>query len=276
MNDIILVAINSRYTHTSLGVKYIYANLRKLKSCTEILEFVINEQIQPIAEKIVAKNPKIVGIGVYIWNALDVKELIEIIKKVAPKIKIVLGGPEVSHQPFRVNFDKADFIISGEGEISFYNLCCDILNQKELASKIIPPQMPNLKEINLPYKYYTSHDIENRYIYVETSRGCPFECEFCLSAIEKRVRNFDMDKILNEFEILWQRGVRNFKFTDRTFNLNIKLANRLIDISLRERGFEVFNLGVNTYLEEFIDALIETDADVLLISSLNGEAEGWR
>ena len=87
--------------------------------------------------------------------------------------------------------------------------------------------MPSLKNLELPYKYYTDEDIKNRYIYVEASRGCPFECEFCLSSMDEKVRAFDLDELLVEFETLWQRGARNFKFIDRTFNLNMKTANKL-------------------------------------------------
>jgi radical SAM superfamily enzyme YgiQ (UPF0313 family) len=188
--------------------------------------------IQNIADDILSYNPKIVAIGVYIWNALDVQELIEIIKKVSPNTKIILGGPEVSYEPFRIDTSWADYIIQGEAEIQFYNLIKDILSNQNINQKIFPPQIPNIKEINLPYSYYNDDDIENRYIYVEASRGCPFECEFCLSSIDKKVRNFDIDKLIDEFNTLWDKGVRNFKFIDRTFNLNIKIATRILDFFL--------------------------------------------
>ena len=232
MKDIILVAINSRYTHTAIGLRYLYANLYELQPRAEILEFVINSNPQDIVEKILDQNPKIVGIGTYIWNAQDVSNVIEIIKKISPDTKIILGGPEVSHFPLRVNFDNADHIIAGEGEISFYEICRDILSDKKVENRFIRATTPKLKELILPYQYYTQHDIENRYMYVEASRGCPYECEFCLSAIDEKVRNFDMDILLKEFDVLWEKGARKFKFIDRTFNLNIRLANKLMDFFL--------------------------------------------
>ncbi len=255
MKDIVLVAINSRYTHTSIGLKYLYANLKELQIRSKILEFVINEQAQTLAEKILKHKPKVVGIGVYIWNALDVHNLIEIIKKVSPDTKIVLGGPEVSHQPFRVNFSLADFIIQGEGEISFYELCKDILECKDINIKIISAITPKLKDLVLPYSYYSSHDVKHRYMYVEASRGCPFECEFCLSAIDEKVRYFDMEKLLGEFETLWKRGARNFKFIDRTFNLNIKNANALMDFFLSKK--EPYSLHFEVIPDHFPDILKE-------------------
>jgi radical SAM superfamily enzyme YgiQ (UPF0313 family) len=230
--DIVLTTLNGRYTHSSLGLRYLFANLQELQPNALIKEYVINEKIQDIAEDILKHHPKIIGIGVYIWNASDVGELIEILKKVSPQTTIILGGPEVSYLPFRVNMDKADYIIQGEGEIQFYKLCRDILKEKQIEKRIFPPKLYELKEIHLPYKYYDDNDIKNRYIYVEASRGCPFSCEFCLSSIDKQVRNFELNELLEEFQTLWDKGVRNFKFIDRTFNLDIKMANTLLDFFL--------------------------------------------
>ena len=228
---IILTTLNSRFTHSAIGLRYIYANMKELQKKTTILEFSINDAIQSICEKLLAQQPDIIGIGVYIWNVSEVAELIHIIKKISPKTKIVLGGPEVSYTPYRVNLDDADYIVQGEGDLAFYALCQKIIKD-ENQERIIPMSIPNLKEIKLPYAYYSDDDIKNRYIYVEISRGCPFECEFCLSSMDEKVRAFELDAVLEEFEILWQRGARNFKFVDRTFNLNMKAANKILDFFL--------------------------------------------
>ena len=230
---IILTTLNSRFTHSAVGLRYLYANMQELKENTEILEFSINDAIQTVAEKLLIHKPDIIGIGVYIWNASEVQELIHILKKVSPQTIIVLGGPEVTYLPFRVNFDSADYIIQGEGDLAFYALCQKIIH-KEKVDRIIKMSAPNLKEIQLPYKYYTDEDIKNRYIYVEISRGCPFECEFCLSSMDEKVRAFNLDEVLAEFQKLWDRGARNFKFVDRTFNLNMKTANRILDFFLEK------------------------------------------
>lgn len=228
---IILATLNSRYTHTSLALRYLFANMQELQTQTAIMEFSINDAMQSVAEKILDAKPHILGLGVYIWNATQIYELIHIIKKVSPTTKIVLGGPEVSYEPFRVDFSLADHIIKGEGDVAFYELCKNIIENKS-QERIIPLSAPKLKEIELPYKYYTDEDIQNRYIYVEISRGCPFECEFCLSSMDEKVRAFDLEQVLQEFEQLWQRGARNFKFVDRTFNLNMKAANMVLDFFL--------------------------------------------
>ncbi|MDF1878636.1 B12-binding domain-containing radical SAM protein [Sulfurimonas sp. SAG-AH-194-C20] len=232
---IILTTLNSRFTHSAIGLRYLYANMSSLREYTQILEFSINDAIQTIAEKLLFDSPSIIGIGVYIWNVSQVAELIHIIKKVSPQTKIVLGGPEVTYEPFRVNLDDADYIIQGEGDIAFYELCLAIEN-KTANERIIKMTLPKLKELKLPYEYYTDDDIKNRYIYVEISRGCPFECEFCLSSMDEKVRAFNLEEILEEFEKLWARGARNFKFVDRTFNLNMKAANAILDFFLSKEA----------------------------------------
>ncbi len=256
---IVLTTLNSRFTHSAIGLRYIYANMQELQSDTHILEFSINDAIQTIAEKILQHNPEIIGIGVYIWNASEVSELVHILKKISPQTKVILGGPEVSYTPFRVALDGADYIIQGEGDVAFYKLCKELEQNKAPTQKVIPITLPKLKELSLPYEYYTDSDIANRYLYVEISRGCPFECEFCLSSMDEKVRSFDLDTLLVAFEKLWQRGARNFKFVDRTFNLNMKAANKILDFFLSKEPpyfahFEVIPDHFPTSLREKIKA----------------------
>jgi radical SAM superfamily enzyme YgiQ (UPF0313 family) len=234
MKEIILTTFNARYTHTSIALRYLFANLHELQEKAQIVESVINSSVADAVETILAYEPKIVGIGAYIWNALEVQELIAILKKVAPHICIVLGGPEASHFPHRVDFSKADYIIQGEGDITFYELCKTLLEGNQPNTCVIKAPMVDLNAIKLPYDYYTDHDIKNRYCYVEASRGCPFTCEFCLSSADKKVRDIEIERFMGELEKLWQRGVRNFKFIDRTFNLSIANATKLLDFFLEK------------------------------------------
>ncbi len=254
MTNILITTLNARYAHSALGLRCLYSNLHELQPQAKIVEFTINDQIQTIAEDILIHEPKIIGISVYIWNALETAQLIEILKKVSPTITIVLGGPEAGYTPHRVDFSKADYIISGEGEVAFYELCKKLLEpicpqpisvrgepielqhpstgSGRTVTQIIKAPLPDLKSISMPYSAYSDDDIAHRTIYVEASRGCPFECEFCLSSMDEKVRNFPLDELLEEFEILWQRGARSFKFIDRTFNLNMTFANRILDFFL--------------------------------------------
>ena len=199
MKSIVLSTLNSRFTHTSIALRYLYANMQDLQNITHILEFSINDNVQSIAENILDTTPDIVGIGVYIWNATEVHELISIIKNVSPNTIVVLGGPEASYTPFRVDFSQADYIIQGEGDIAFYQLCKEVQNHNAPKEQIVKPVMADLSKIARPYAYYTDDDIANRYIYVEASRGCPFLCEFCLSSIDEKVRNFELETLLEDF-----------------------------------------------------------------------------
>jgi hypothetical protein len=252
MNNIILTTLNSRYSHSSLGLRYLIANLKELKPQAKILEFVINSSVQTIAEQILARKPKIIGIGVYIWNASDIGELVRIIKKVSPQTIVVLGGPEVSYTPLRVNFDTADYIISGEGEDSFYTLCKEILDETCTQSRVIYSPKVEFDKIALPYDDYTDFDIKNRHIYVENARGCPFECEFCLSSIETKMRYLPIEVFLDEIDKLWKRGARNFKFIDRTFNIKITYARAILNYFLEkeEEYFLHFEVIPDNFPEE--------------------------
>lgn len=236
MNDIILTTFNARYTHTAIGLRYLYANLAELQIKTKILEFVINSNVTDALESILQHEPKIVGIGAYIWNATEVSELIQNLKKVSPQTIIILGGPEASYLPHRVDFSQADFIIQGEGDIAFYELARKLLDGSTPPTRIIKATMVDMNAIALPYDYYDEHDIKHRYCYVEASRGCPFTCEFCLSSIDKKVRDIPIERFLAELDKLWVRGVRNFKFIDRTFNLSIAYAIEILDFFLAKEG----------------------------------------
>ena len=232
MSDIVLCTFNARYLHTSIGLRYIYANLKELQSRAKIIEFTINGNVEDAVELVIKERPKIVGIGVYIWNAVEVSDFINILKKVAPHIVVIAGGPEASYFPHRVDLSGADFFIQGEGDVAFYELCVSIFDENPPKTKVIRAEMVDMSKIELPYRYYSDEDVANRYIYVEASRGCPYSCEFCLSSLDKKVRNIDIDRFLNELEILWDRGVRSFKFIDRTFNQGIERANRFMDFFL--------------------------------------------
>ncbi len=232
MATILLTTLNARYAHTALGLRYLYANLRELKEKAKIVEFTINEPVQNIAERLLEHSPRIIGIGAYIWNASEVSQLISLLKKVSPQTLIVLGGPEAGHFPHRVDFSPADYIISGEGEAAFYELCRNLLEGNLPPERFIRAPLPDLKRLALPYDAYSDEDVAHRYLYVESSRGCPFECEFCLSSIDEKVRYFPLDALMEAFERLWERGARSFKFIDRTFNLNMAYANAILDFFL--------------------------------------------
>ncbi|MDB5798274.1 MAG: putative Fe-S oxidoreductase [Paucimonas sp.] len=230
---ILLTTLNARYAHASLGLRYLQANMAELAGQTRIQEFVIGTRATDIVEKLLAHNPRIIGFGVYIWNVEETTRIVALLKRLAPKVVIVLGGPEVSHEPAQQEIVRlADYLITGWGDISFAQLCREILEGPKPLMKIHAGLQPPLADINLPYALYSAEDLAHRTLYVEASRGCPFKCEFCLSALDKTAWPFALDHFLAELEQLHARGARLFKFVDRTFNLNIKSSLRIMQFFL--------------------------------------------
>ena len=230
---IVLATLNARYFHTSFGLRYLYANLKELQKFCEIKEFIIQTRAIDIVEQILASKPDIVGFGVYIWNIVETTDVVSLLKVIAPEIKIVLGGPEVSYETEQQAIvASADYVLTGPADLSFYQLCKDIINDAPLERKILNSKPVELKELASPYQYYTDEDLTHRLLYVEASRGCPFKCEFCLSSLDKTSVPFEIELFLEQMEILYNRGARNFKFIDRTFNLNINTTMRIMQFFL--------------------------------------------
>jgi len=230
---ILLSTLNARYTHASLGLRYLLANMGPLQERTTIQEFVIGAKTTDLVERILAHGPRIVGFGVYIWNVEETTRLVAMLKRVAPDVTIVLGGPEVSHETGEQEIVKlADYVVTGWGDVTFPKLCREILDGPKPIMKVHAGVQPPMEDIVLPYSLYSEEDIAHRTLYVEASRGCPFKCEFCLSSLDKTAWPFPLDTFLAELEMLYARGARLFKFVDRTFNLNVKTSLRIMQFFL--------------------------------------------
>lgn len=238
---ILLTTLNARYMHSAFGLRYLYANLGEYQSATELVEFTIQEQPLNIAEKLLNYQPEIIGFSVYIWNVSEIEAVVALLKAINPEICIILGGPEVSHSPdLPTVCDKADYIIAGPGEQDFRELCGQLLQGKHPTTKYIDGRATPLEQLVLPYRFYHDEDIRNRLIYVEASRGCPFKCEFCLSALDKTATAFPLEAFLVEMDQLWQRGARNFKFIDRTFNLKITTSIAILEFFLERMSDDLY------------------------------------
>lgn len=230
---ILLSTLNARYTHASLGLRYLLANMGPLQAQTRIHEFVIGAKTSDLVERILAHQPRILGLGVYIWNVEETTRLVALLKRVAPQLTIVLGGPEVSHETGEQEIVRlADYVVTGWGDVTFPKLCGEILNGPKPLMKVHAGVQPPMAEIALPYSLYSDEDIAHRTLYVEASRGCPFKCEFCLSSLDKTAWPFPLEAFLAEMESLHARGARLFKFVDRTFNLNVKTSLRIMQFFL--------------------------------------------
>ena len=245
MKDILLTTINAKWIHPSLALRLLKANLNSLEEDCEIIEFALR---QPMAEKLEpfaaayasGALPKIIGISVSIWNHLATIEFLKELEKIyadTPDAKpvIVLGGPEVSHLPPEADILKhADHVIRGEGELAFCELCEKILEEETLTKAPRRQERQEEKRIKSAYYLYTDEDVSKKLIYVESSRGCPFKCDFCLSALENKIFEFPLEQFLADMEILINRGVKTFKFLDRSFNTNIPRALKIIEFFLEK------------------------------------------
>ena len=253
MPDIVLTTLNAKYIHAAFGLRYLMANLGALKERACLIEFDINQKPLDVAEIILARNPKIVGIGVYIWNVTPATELVAALKRIRPDLCVIVGGPEVSFETDQQEITRlADYVITGEADLKFADVCQQILKGYLPTDKVIPAELPELVRLRLPYELYNDDDVAHRVIYVEASRGCPFTCEFCLSSLDIPVRQFDIELLLGEMQKLLDRGVQQFKFVDRTFNLNINTSKRILEFFL-----ERYRPGLFVHFEMIPDRLPE-------------------
>jgi radical SAM superfamily enzyme YgiQ (UPF0313 family) len=253
VSDIVLTTLNAKYIHASFGLRYLLANLGDLKECATLIEFDINQKPLDVAEVILAQNPRIVGIGVYIWNATPATELVGALKRIRPDLCVIVGGPEVSFETDKQEITRlADYVITGEADLKFAEVCEKVLHGEPPANKVVPAELPELAKLKLPYEFYNDADVAHRVIYIEASRGCPFTCEFCLSSLDIPVRQFDIELLLGEMQKLIDRGVQQFKFVDRTFNLNLNTSRRILEFFL-----ERYRPGLFVHFEMIPDRLPE-------------------
>ena len=234
-----LITLNAKFIHSSLSLRYLrnasrdagYQNIW-------IREFVINQPIWKIAAEIQKLEPEVLGVGIYIWNRSQSIELIERLQKQMPHLKIVVGGPEVS---FEEENSLPYPVISGEGEkkwLEFLELTC----KEEAPSQEVLTRWrtfgTDLPELIPPYLKEDFPHLKNRIVYFETSRGCPYLCSFCLSALDKTVRYFDEASIQSQIQELISAGIKKIKFVDRTFNLKPGRMKELMQWLTQFKGNE--------------------------------------
>jgi len=232
MQSIVLCTINARYIHASLGLRYLYANMGDLQSQTKLQEFTLEQRAEDIVELLLTPEVRIIGFGVYIWNVTLTTEVARLLKVIRPDISIVIGGPEVSYELEDQAISKiVDFTVTGAADVRFGELCQEILSEQN-PGKTVSALPIKLNELESPYPHYNDQDIAHRVVYVEASRGCPFKCEFCLSSLDKTAVAFDLPQFLNHMQDLIDRGARQFKFVDRTFNLKANTSKQILEFFL--------------------------------------------
>lgn len=253
MPDIVLATLNAKYIHAAFGLRYLMANLGALRERAVMCEFDINQRPMDIVEALLAHDVKIIGLGVYIWNAEQTLKVVADIKRLRPGVTIVLGGPEVSYETDQQEIcSVADYVIRGEADLAFGELCEKILSGRRPLLRVIDAALPEFTHVTLPYELYSDTDIRQRVMYVEASRGCPFKCEFCLSSLDVPVRNAPLDPFLAAMQRLLDRGAKQFKFVDRTFNLNLGISQRILEFFL-----DRYQPGLFVHFEMIPDRLPE-------------------
>lgn len=239
---VLLAAINAKYIHSNLAVYSLRAYAQKYLAATEIGEYTINQQIDEILTDIYRRNPNVLCFSCYIWNISYVELLVRELPKILPDTEIWLGGPEVSYNAKDVlaQFPQVRGIMKGEGEETFLALLdyyhgktdslrqvagityrCGEEKQADSRGEIIENPWRQVIDLSsVPFVYSQTEAFQNKIIYYESSRGCPFSCSYCLSSVDKRLRFRDLEQVKRELQFLIDQEVPQVKFLDRTFNCN--------------------------------------------------------
>ena len=237
---ILLTAVNSKYIHSNLAIRYLKSYTKDMDYECKIREFSINDRVEKIVEEIMKEKPTIVVFSCYIWNMEYVKRISELIKLIDKNIEILYGGPEVSFnsQKFLEN-SIGNYVIEGEGEETYREFLEKKLNGEDLKdikglyvkdeeNKIyFGGTRPQMDMSKLAFPYDIDDEFKNKIIYYEASRGCPFNCKYCLSSTIKGVRFLPLERVKKELKFFIDNKVRLVKFVDRTFNCDHKFAKEI-------------------------------------------------
>ena len=234
--NVVLSTLNSKFIHSSLALRYLKAYGEAHGQAYDIVEYTINMPVLHILSDITEHDIDVLGFACYIWNIEMTLHVVDMVKSVRPDIKIVLGGPEVSFTADELleRCPNIDYIVQGEGEEAFHALVTALQLGNDGLDPVIPGvrgrrdgsilgsleavEVSDLSSIPFPYTEEDMDDLEHKIIYYESSRGCPFSCQYCLSGNKNTVRFFPQERTLEELQWFIEHGVKQVKFVDRTFN----------------------------------------------------------
>ena len=234
--NVVLSTLNSKFIHSSLALRYLKAYGEAHGQAYDIVEYTINMPVLYILSDITEHDIDVLGFACYIWNIEMTLHVVDMVKAVRPDIKIVLGGPEVSFTADELleRCPNIDYIVQGEGEEAFHALVTALQLGNDGLNPVIPGvrgrrngsilgsaeavEVRDLSTIPFPYTEEDMDDLEHKIIYYESSRGCPFSCQYCLSGNKNTVRFFPQERTLEELQWFIDHGVKQVKFVDRTFN----------------------------------------------------------
>ncbi|WP_281889949.1 B12-binding domain-containing radical SAM protein [Paenibacillus sp. YYML68] len=273
--NIVLSTLNAKYIHTSLALRYLKAFSERDFPGIHIAEYTIKDPAMNIVSDLYSKRPDVVGFSCYIWNIEETIVVVNMLRKIMPDLTIVLGGPEVSYDTeyWMNRLPDVDYIVMGEGEETFHHLLTELRGSRALYSVfglayrkddrvILNPPRPKVPLDELPTPHRFAEDVPslaNRVVYFETSRGCPFSCQFCLSSIEVGVRYFDIERTKSDLLYLIGAGAKLIKFVDRTFNIKREYALEMFDFLIQHHQGCVFQFEITADImrPEVLDYLRE-------------------
>lgn len=251
----LLTTLNSKYIHLNLAIRLMYSLNHKQHEGLDWHEFTIKEKPEDIANR--CKDYDVVAFSCYIWNITPTLVVAGLLKEINPNIKILLGGPEVSYDyNDLIKLNEVDYIIVGEGEIPFAEFLNNYPNLNDVPNlvhkvdgevKFLPQQVEfdliNYTGVN-PYQFDVPADLYNKVCYVETSRGCPYKCEFCLASLDNKVRTLPIEDIKKNLAYIMEHG-RTVKFLDRTFNIKKDFTINMFEFILeRNKPGQVFQFEI--------------------------------
>lgn len=254
---ILLTAINTKFVHSNLAVRYLKAFTKDMDYRGKIREFSINDRDEKILEEIIKEKPNVVAFSTYIWNIEIVKRLSKLIKLVDENIEILYGGPEVSYDSYNILKElEGDYIIEGEGEKTYREFVEYKLGERELESirglhykkgeqVYSNGKRPLMNMDELVFPYEENEDLDNKIVYYEASRGCPFNCKYCLSSTTHGVRFLDIERVKRELEYFINKEVRLVKFVDRTFNCNHKFSMAIWEFLINQDTKTKFHFEIS-------------------------------
>lgn len=266
----LLATLNAKYIHTSLALRLLYV-ANKDRYDIAFHEYTIKEEIAAVAEDILHSRCDILGLSVYIWNVTVIERLIRLLREQKPNLIIILGGPEVMYDvDYYLRAWPVDYVLSGDGEFVLGELI-EALSQGEnvdidgvssrdnVRKTVVRADLELLAKLPSPYKLEEDlSQMPNRLVYFETSRGCPYQCQYCLSSLEKGVRYYPQDYILDNLSYVIENGARLIKFLDRTFNLNKKHTRTIFDFLIQN-----YRPGLVCQFEIYADLLDDEMIDYL-------------
>ena len=249
---VLLTSLNSKYIHTNLAIRYLNTYCEDIEAVNfSIKEFTINDHIPEILREIFKERPDILCFSCYIWNIEETIKLVQLYKSIAPTTKIILGGPEVTYDAvhWMNKIEEIDFIVKGEGEETYYQLIKHLIKgqeYKDIKGIVYRENPKNIREnpnrellvldkIPFPYGKNLSN-LENKIIYYESSRGCPFKCQYCLSSTIEGVRYISLDRVKKDLTFFINAGVKQVKFVDRTFNCDRNRTKAIVEFIIGKGG----------------------------------------